>query len=343
MDDSFSAVKTYLGEYSQKSDSFLEKFFAVKKKEGLKIDKEIEKALEVFENYVAGGKKIRGALTVLGYQMAEGTDSGAILPVSCGIELLHNFLLIHDDIIDKDILRRGKPTVHTQVGDSKAIIVGDIGSFLGYELILSANFPREKIVKAFSKLNDYILKTGYGEMLDIDYDLKKDLSWDDIFRVRLYKTAYYTFTMPLSVGATFAEADDFNQKAIEAYGANVGIAFQVADDILGVFGDPKLTGKSNDSDIKEGKKTFLYAKALELAGPEDKDFLINKYGAKDLTNNEIEKIRKIFKSSGSLDYSRKLAFELAEKGKKEVGRMTKGAKFQKILAELADFVVKRDK
>lgn len=339
----FTNVNNSLSGYSKTSEAYLKQFFAQKKKEGVKIDKEIEKALQIFENYASGGKKIRGALTVLGYQMAGGTNFEAILPISLGIEFLHNFLLIHDDIIDKDVLRRGKPTVHTQVGNSKAIIIGDIGSFLGYELILAADFPREILIKAFAKLNDYILKTGYGEMLDIDYDNKKDVSWEDIYRVRLYKTAYYTFVMPLSVGATLASAGKEVQSAIEVYGKNVGIAFQIADDSLGVFGDPKITGKSNDSDIKEGKKTFLYAKALELASKADKAYLTKKYGAGDLSGAEIANIRKIFKNSGSFEYSQNLARKLSQKGKKEVKKMTKDLKFQEILSELADFVVLRDK
>lgn len=337
------SLEGYLHPYVSSSQAFLKKFFARKKKEAEKIDPEIKRALEIFESYASGGKKIRGALTVLGYQMAGGGDLEAVLPVSCGIELLHNFLLIHDDIIDKDALRRGKPTVHKQVGDSKAIIVGDIGSFLGYELILSANFPREILVEAFSKLNDFVLKTGYGQMLDIDYDQKKDISWEDIYNVRLYKTAYYTFVMPLSVGATLAKADSPTQKAIETYGVNVGIAFQIADDILGIFGDPKVTGKSNNSDIKEGKKTFLYAKALELAGPADKKFLIKRYGTENLKVNEIEKIRSIFESSGSLEYSKKLALELAANGKRVIKEVTADSKYQAILTELADFVVSRDR
>lgn len=321
----------------------MKKFFAEKKKEAQKIDPEIKKALEVFENYTSGGKKIRGALTVLGYQMAGGRDFEAILPVSSGIELLHNFLLIHDDIIDKDALRRGKPTVHRQVGEAKAIMIGDMGAFLGQELIISSGFLKEQTIKAQKKLNELILKTVYGEMLDVYYDQKDKITWDDIHRVRLYKTAYYTFVMPLSVGATFSGAGEEIYRAIEGYGANVGIAFQISDDILGVFGDSEITGKSTDSDIKCGKKTFLYAKALELTEGQDKAFLKTRYGAKDLNAKEIEKIRAIFKSSDSLDYSKKLAAELAEKGKKEVKKLTKDTKYQKILTELADFVVLRER
>ena len=333
----------YLSEYSAAAEAFLGKFFAEKKKEAQKIDPELKRALEIFENYSSGGKKIRGAMTVLGYQMAGGRDSRAILPVSCGIELLHSFLLVHDDVIDKDAVRRGKPTVHKQVGEPKAIIIGDIGAFLAQELITSSAFPGDQIVAAQKKLNELVLKTMYGEMLDVDYDTRKDIGWEDIFRVRLFKTAYYTFVMPLSVGATLAEADAPCLAAIEAYGANVGIAFQIQDDILGVFGDANITGKSSDSDVKAGKKTFLYTKAMEMAKDQDRSFLKQRYGGKDLKSEEINKIRKIFETSGSLKYSKKLAGEFAAKGKREIKKMTQEPKYQRMLTELADFVVARDK
>lgn len=350
MTEPFLDIKKYLSEYASASDIFLSKFFEKKKEEGFKIDPEIKKALEIFENYSLGGKKIRGALTVLGYQMAGGRDFEAILSVSCGIELLHNFLLIHDDVIDRDALRRGKPTVHSlyategkHVGFSKAIIVGDVGAFLGHELIVSSPFPKDKIVLALNRLDGLILKTMYGEMLDVDYDYRKNVFWEDVFRVRLYKTAFYTFVMPLSVGSTFSGASEETLKAIEAYGANVGIAFQINDDILGVFGDPKITGKSNASDIKEGKKTFLFTKALELAKSKDKAFLKKKYGKKNVTEADIERIRNIFVSSGSLDYSKNLASKLALKGKNAIKRMTEELKYRKTLTELADYVILRDK
>src|SRR3990167_3879826 len=171
MTDSFSQVKKFLSDYSSDAERLLLRFFEEKKKEGARVDPEILKALGVFEDYSKGGKKIRGALTLLGYEMAGGKDLKAILPVSAGIELLHNFLLIHDDVIDRDLLRWGKPTVHARysekgehIGFSKAIIVGDIGAFLGHELIVSSDFPKDKIVLALKRLDDLILKTMYGEI-----------------------------------------------------------------------------------------------------------------------------------------------------------------------------------
>lgn len=344
-------AKSYLGNYAQSADKFLNSFFAQKKKAADKIDLKLGSMLDVFQNYTYGGKKIRGALTALGYELAGGRDFDSILPVSCGIELLHNFLLIHDDIIDKDEIRRGKPTVHAlfskkngeHLGISKGIMVGDIGAFLGYELIVGSVFSKKRITKALSKLNEHLLKTGYGQILDIEFDFKKKVTWDDVLKVRTYKTAYYTVVMPLSVGAILGGAKDKTLKAIEKYGVPVGIAFQLADDILGVFGKSDKTGKSSESDIREGKKTLLFVKALELARDKERQFLLKWYGSDKLDKNKIEKIRQAIKDSGSLDYSRKLAEEMAEKGKKYIPKITGNLQFRETLSSLADFIVYRSK
>ncbi|KKU12328.1 MAG: Polyprenyl synthetase superfamily [Candidatus Woesebacteria bacterium GW2011_GWA1_45_8] len=342
-------AEDYLKNYSLKAEKFLDLFFENKKALAKKIDPDLASILQVFQNYTKGGKKARGALTVLGYESLGGKKAGAVLPISCGIELFHNFLLIHDDIIDKDAKRRGRPTVHAiyakargeHYGNSKAIIVGDVGAFLAYELLLSSDFSKERTLKAVSKLNEFLLKTGYGQLLDIDYDFKKEVTWSDILKVRTYKTAYYTLVMPLTVGAIFAGAEKKKLAAIEKYAVPVGIAFQLADDALGVFGSIKKTGKSNFSDIREGKKTFLYAKALELSKPSEKIFLKRWYGAKDVGSKQASEIKRIIISCGSLDYSQKLATDLVKKGKRNIGQITQIKKYQKILESLADFVVSR--
>lgn len=344
-------AKVYLKNYAIKADCFLKNFFNKKKTSANKIDKNLEEVLDVFEKYTFGGKKVRGALTVLGYQIGGGKRLKDILQASVAIEIFHNFLLIHDDIIDKDKIRRGKETVHTHFskkhgddyGNSKAIVVGDIGSFLAYELMVDANFAREKKVRAMQVLNDYLLKTGYGQLLDIDYDFKKDISWDDILKVRIYKTAYYTFAMPLSVGFSLARTDNKKLKAIKNYSIYVGTAFQLMDDILGMFGDEKTTGKSSESDIKEGKKTLLFAKALELVGKKDKAYLLKWYGNKNLGKKKILRIKSIVKNSGSLDFSLMHAKKLTEKGKNYIPKITKNKKYAEVLFTLADFIIERNK
>ena len=345
------SISEYLKDYSNRADDFLKAFFSRKSKEGSNIDLEIGRILSDIEVYSRGGKKLRGALTQLGYQIAGGKDKKAILPVTCGIELIHNFLLIHDDIIDQDNVRRGKPTLHIKYskakdkhfGISKAIIVGDLASNLAQELILASKFSGRKLNKALLVLNDMVQKTVYGELLDIEFDHKQKVLWEDIMKVRTYKTAYYTFVMPLTVGAILGGARDSKIKAIEKFGIPVGIAFQLMDDILGVFGDLKKTGKSNDSDITDGKKTFLFVKALELAPVKGKKYLLKWYGSKLLNSKRINNVRQIIKESGSLEFSKNLGEKFANKGKVYIPAMTRDRGFQELLFGFADLVVSRDK
>lgn len=343
-------AKDYLNNYHKIASAFIDKYFQRRIAHAETIDPVIVNLLKSFQDYAQGGKMVRGALTVLGYKMLGGTNIKAIIPISLGIELLHNFILIHDDIIDKDDLRRGKPTIHKKFSDrgyhrgiSYAIITGDIGAFLGYELIVASSFPKEKVVRALACLNDFLVKTAYGEILDIEFDTKKNIAWNDIFKVRTYKTAYYTFAMPLSVGAILAGAESAKLKAIEKYSLPVGIAFQLVDDILGVFGDIKITGKSNESDIKEGKKTLLFTKALELANKSDRQFLSKRYGSRKATKADIKKIRDIIRRSGAVDSSFSQAKMLIETGKKNIKYMTAMPLYQKILSSLADYTISRKK
>ncbi len=342
-------AQTFLKRYSFRAELFNNTFFARKKKKAAKVDPQLGDALQRLHVLTSKGKRLRGALTLLGYQIAHGLGYRRIIPVSLAVELIHASILIHDDFIDRDALRRGGPTVHEffakgtspHHGASMAIIIGDIGIFLGNELLAGCGFNPEKLTRAIVVLNSHLVDTGYGELLDITFDLKTDVTWDDIIKVRIYKSAYYTFLMPLKVGALLADVSFVQMKAIKDFGISVGLAFQLTDDMLGIFGDPKKTGKSNESDIREGKKTLLLAKALELAGDRDRDFLKKWYGAKDLDRTNIDAVRRIILDSGSLGYSRELARHLIEKGKRHIPQMTGNKELQNTLSSFADFMIDR--
>jgi geranylgeranyl diphosphate synthase type I len=344
-------AKDYLQDYALRAERHLDEFFSQKKKETSKVSPEIARLMDVYRDYMRGGKMARGALTVLGYQVSGGRDFEAILPASIAIEIIHSFLLIHDDWIDQDERRRGKPTVHQQFsqeqgdhfGASLAIILGDAGAFLSYELMASSSFPEKRKIKALCLLNQFLLKTAYGEILDIKYDFLKEITWDEIMLVRKYKTAIYTIVMPLSIGAVLAGARESKLKAIEKYGLPVGIAFQLQDDILGVFGETEKTGKSAESDIRGGKMTLLYAKALELASPKEKKFLLKHYGRRKITAEQIGQIRRIIEDTGALAFSQKEAKRLVEQGKKFIPQITVNQEIQSTLNSLADFMIERKK
>ena len=336
-------AKKYLSEYSKEFKFFKDKYFQNKIKEASKIDKIAAESIKVLSEYMEGGKHARGALVLLGYKIAGGQNLKSVFPASFAVELIHNSLLIHDDFVDNDKLRRGKKTVHeifkdkrnnSHYGASMAIMIADLGIFWAHQILSGT--------KAIFEFDQLLVNTGYGELLDIDFDYKENITWEDIMKVRIYKTAHYTFVMPLQIGAILAGGKDNLLQNFKNYGEPVGLAFQIQDDILGIFGDSNETGKSNDSDIREGKKTLLYFKALELANKKEKEFLKTHYG-KTTNNKEISEIRKILKNSRALDFSQKTALDFVEKGKKYIPKITKDKDLQDTLSSLADYIVQREK
>jgi geranylgeranyl diphosphate synthase type I len=344
-------VKKYLINYVKSVDSYFEEFFLQKEKEASKIDQLAVDVLKTLKDYISGGKKIRGALTVLGYQCAGGASLKDIIPVSAAVEIMHSCLLIHDDFVDNDEFRRGKPTVHKlysrnmseHYGASMAVIIGDVGIFLCNQILAASNFDGEKKALATYEFQKLLINTGYGELMDIAFDYKNNLSWDDILKIRIYKTSHYTFVMPLTVGALLAGSDKKVIEAIKKFGEPIGVAFQLRDDTLGIFGDSNKTGKSSESDIREGKKTLILTKALELSNRQDSHYLKRWYGVRDAKAGQIKKVRKIFKNSGACEYSEKLSRQLVEEGKRAIPQIVQKKKYQEVLDSLADYVIFRDK
>lgn len=350
-------AKTYLSSYAPKADKFLDKFFAEKKREASSISPLCSQMMDIYREYMRGGKKARGALTFLGYQCLGGRQENVALPASVAIEIFHSFLLMHDDWIDKDLLRRGKPTVHIQYekffrekkwkgdrrhwGAGMAVVLGDIGCFLAYKILSDLPCLEKRKTQALSYLSDYFIKTAYGEVLDITYDFIKEAGFKDILSVRELKTAYYTIVMPLAIGASLAGADQKKIKAIEAYGLPVGIAFQLRDDELGLFGEEKTLGKSTLSDLLEGKKTMLILKALESLSDDDKKLLLSVWGQGRTDQSKAQRAKDLILKSQALAFSRKMAKDLVEQGKKFVPQITKLPKYQKLLYEMADFMIER--
>lgn len=343
-------AKRYLGDYVQKAHPFYVNFFTQEKKRAEKIDKELATALTKLQDYMDGGKKVRAGLTVLGYEIAGRRDFKKILPVSFGVELMHNGIVIHDDFIDLDEERRGKPTVHKVLaqqyskhyGHSMAIIVADLTFFLAQKIIAQSKFSAIRKNEALASFNQFLVNTAYGQILDLYYD-QVGATWQDVVKTRKYKTADYTFSLPLSIGAILGGASKSVLKAIKGYSENVGIAFQIQDDILGVFGDPKVTGKSNESDIRGGKRTLLYFKALELATQSDCTFFKKQYGSIKIDKKAISRIKTIMIESGSLAYSQKFARKLVNKGKLYIPKITKDPGLQEILSTFANYMIERKK
>jgi geranylgeranyl diphosphate synthase type I len=237
-----------------------------------------------------GGKRLRGALVVLGHQAAGGTPEAALDP-SLGVELLHAYLLIHDDFMDQDDVRRGGPTLHRalggdRLGASLALLAGSLCETWGYQLLgpvapLAARTLEQVIV---------------GQMADLSAPKGPELSARDVLAVQRAKTGTYTFELPLHLGATLANGPQRLLQALSAYAAPLGVAFQIADDLLGTFGAPEVTGKPNASDLREGKRTLLVARALEMAPAADAARLRSQLGKSDA---DVDELRAILQRSGA--------------------------------------------
>lgn len=255
----------------------LEKFFNQKINQSkVLFEKELLSWLKEYS--LRRAKRIRAILVNQGYFLAGGQDKKTILQTSIFIELIHNYLLIHDDIIDKDEMRRGKKTMHCLYGQAMAIVAGDVFSALGYNLLSSCQLPVKHRIKALAKLNQTLYFTGYGQSLELHLRNKKKFTNHDILEIYTKKTAFYTLVSPLQVGALLAGASEKFLKKIEKFALPLGIAFQIRDDLQDgdieqVFHASKIKyQKLLEKLVAQAKKELNAEKAFPQ---KEKGFLLN--------------------------------------------------------------------
>lgn len=345
-----SSLVDFIKKYNQDLEPQLQEIFQRARKKAEDISPVAARLVDDYQEFVGGGKRLRGALTVLGYQMFGGQNYEEILKASLAIEIVHSFFLVQDDIMDQDELRRGKPTVHMKYqkeyglhyGTSMALVVGDEGLFLAYYLLSSLKLDPGKVLKALKYFNEVGTEVGIGQALDLTYEREKKYTEEDVLRVHRYKTAEYSIVAPLCVGAILAGADESKLAAIKDFGIPVGVAFQLRDDELGMFSTREVLGKAVDSDLKAGKVTLLIVKALENADQKDKEFLEKVYGDRNISTEDAERVREIIKKVGAPEYSQKKSQDLVEEGKRFIPEVTDNSEYQQMLNELADLVIARE-
>lgn len=270
-----------------------------------------------------GGKRIRGSLVLLGYEMCGGRDTAMIVQAARAIEMLHAYILIIDDIQDRSVIRRGGPAAHTFLADyhnqrhlggtsehfgmSIALNSALAGAHAAQTTLINLDIDEEVRLKVLAIVNKTMMITAHGQTNDIMNEVGVDVTMEDVERVLEWKTAHYTFLNPLCVGMTLAGADSGSTEAITDYAMHAGKAFQITDDILGVYGSEFESGKSPMDDIKEGKRTLLTVFALEKADAADKNFLIQMLGNYDLTPVEFERCKEIIDQTGALSHAQKIA------------------------------------
>lgn len=349
-----------LKDYKRRVDPILEKYFNKKLKEAQRIDPIAQETVTAIKKFtMSGGKRVRPAFVYYGYLACGGRDCAEILEASTAIELVHTFLLIHDDIIDRDEKRHGIETVHEKYrrigarvapkkdsrhfGNSMAIIVGDLAQAMANEIMFNIKFPPDIILKALNELQDIVYVTIPGEMLDVIMENRGRATEKEILRMFEGKTSRYTFEGPLHLGCVLAGGDESMLAAFTNYSLPLGKAFQIQDDILGVFGNEKKLGKPVGSDVIEGKQTLLYIKALKKADPKQKKALTAYLGKKDLTPAQLDDFRRIVKETGSLQYSQALARKLVQESLAALENIPfKNEKAALFLRGIAQYVIERE-
>ena len=354
-------IDDHLGVFKKRIDGEIEEYFKIKTNE-IKSNGNQENILYITENLkkfiLSAGKRIRPILFYFGYIIAGGEKKSDALKTSVAVELIHSYLLIHDDIIDRDDFRHENHSMHyvcteyfqkrfsnvdsKHLGTSMAILVGDISSTYGYEVLTNSEFSVDLKMKALERMNKIISNTIIGESLDVMLAECTNVKEEKILEMQKYKTAKYTIEGPLHLGAILAGADEIFLNEISEFAIPMGIAFQIRDDIIGVFGNRDKTGKPVGSDLKEGKKTLLIAKALENANEDDRKFLMSVLGNENIDFEEIEKARKIIIDTGSLKYSEDKAEELISIVKQKLDLLNISNEEKGFLIGLSDYIVKRD-
>lgn len=274
------------------------------------------------------GKRLRPTLFVVGYLGFSRKAAPCLYTSALSLELLHDYMLVHDDIIDKSDTRRGKPSMHVLLdrylrgfngtkcsGQDLALVLGDVMYALGIYAFLSIKEDAVRKEKALRKFIEAAMYTGSGEFIELLAGLKPldDISREDIYRIYDFKTAYYSFAAPLAMGAILGGASDRDSEKLFTCGLYLGRAFQIKDDILGSFGEEKQIGKPHLSDLQEAKKTILVWYAYRHAAPQEKRAIQKIFAKKKVDENDLKKMRAILSRSGALDYAKKEVTTLTKK------------------------------
>ncbi|RFS84217.1 polyprenyl synthetase family protein [Actinomadura spongiicola] len=306
-------------------DAAIGDFLADRRAETGPLGPDVAAVIDELEGFVLrGGKRLRPCFAWLGWVGAGGDERGpgaaAVLTACAGLELLHASALIHDDIIDASPTRRGRPAVHMALaglhrarnltgnpdafGTGTAILLGDLAQIWADVMVRASGLPPDAQARVGPVWSAVRSEVMYGQLLDSFTQANGDEGVQSALRVDRYKTASYTVERPLQFGAAIADAPPGLVSAYRGFGADIGIAFQLRDDLLGVFGDPAVTGKPSGDDLRQAKRTVLLATALELADERDPAaarFLRARIGT-DLSDGDLAAARAVLVDVGAVDH-----------------------------------------
>lgn len=288
------------------------------------------------------GKRIRPRLVNLSAELF-GVEAEEVRHVAAAFEMLHNFTLIHDDIMDEAPIRRGQPTVYKQWNSNIAILAGDALAIMALQELLKA--PCDDTIKI--KISDLFARTSLeiceGQQYDLDFETMEHVSIDDYIKMIRLKTAVMLAGC-LQSGAIFAKASDADQQALYDFGINIGIAFQLKDDILDLYSDIQVFGKIKGGDIKENKKTYLYLTALQDADEKQRESLLRYFSSTEFDFEiKLQAVKNIYEDLQVKEKTEKAIDQYVKSALDCLQTVSVGEDKKQQLRDLANALVKRDK
>ncbi len=305
------------------------------------------------------GKMIRGGLVIFAYETSRPRSSAAVVRAAAAIELFHAALLIHDDIMDRSMLRRGLPSVYAQYarlaaergfvtpghyGMSQAIGVGDIYLFMAFSLLADVQLPSTRKQKMIRLFAEEMMKVGIAQMQEMELSAQKTLpSRQKILDVYRHKTARYTFSLPLMLGALMAGKSRQHMRSFEQIGEKMGVIFQIRDDELGIFSTEQESGKSVGTDIAEHKKTLLYYYLMKRAVAADKKTVDEIFQNNKITKQHVKTVLACMQKYGVQQLVQHDVSQLKIDAQKKIKAMHINNKDKKILLTLLEYILQRRK
>ena len=287
---------------------------------------------------IHGGKRLRPYMVLKSCQILGGKNSNAIHAASA-VEMVHNFTLVHDDIMDNDEMRHGVPTVHKKFGMPIAILAGDVLFSKAYQIITDSKLSTNATTQLVSRLAKACVDVCEGQLLDVKMAEERKIPLQSEYITMIGKKTAALFDVSCAMGAICATNKAKDVSNLSAFGRNLGIAFQITDDLIGVMGDPKVTKKPVGNDLREGKKSLPILMAIKLARGKDKKIILKAFGNSKVSKKDLSKAVDVIRTLRIEENVRKQALKYAEKAEKSLAKYSGSAKTE--LITLLDFVVKR--
>ncbi len=289
---------------------------------------------------MAGGKRLRPVLSMLACEAVSG-DHQKVMPFALALEIIHNFTLVHDDIMDKSSLRRGMSTVHVQYGEPTAIIAGDLLFAKAFEVLGKYPEQIEEFRRLYTHLTQSVIEICEGQQLDMNFEKRFVVRESEYINMIQMKTAAL-FRISCEGGGIVGGASKEVRDGLQVYGTCLGLAFQIRDDYLDMSSDAETLGKDIGNDIRNGKKTIIAVHSLTHATGEHKRILTDLFGKATANADEVQQVYRVFDEVGSIEYAKQKAEDYSVQAKQSL-QVLDDSSAKQVLLGLADYAMTREK